>query len=194
MVSSRQNDAFALFISARESPTGPLEPGDRRRGRSFLRMLAEIEAKYFPLSGLWLLLVPIPPDFWPSHGPILFSLVRMCLILSAMTVTRAPQGAAPPLARRAAAVGPVLSLWRCSSGLYFHYTASCRVVVWAEVLYRAVCFYSQVMAHFFFYFFMLRWRQEHSRTRNLYFAHQIQQIPKLLLKASQISRICLPST
>ena len=42
MVSSRQNDAFALFISAREAPTVPLESGDRRRGRSFLQILAEI--------------------------------------------------------------------------------------------------------------------------------------------------------
>ena len=154
-----------------------------------------IEAKSYPSLGIRLLLVPIPQIFRPSYGPVLFSLVRMCLILSAMTVTRAPQGGALPLARHAAAVVPVLSLWRSSSGLYFHYTASCRVVVWAEVLYRAVCFYSQVMAHFFFYFFMLRWRQEHSRTRNLYLAHQIQQpIPKLLLKESRTSRICLTST
>ena len=73
MVSSRQNDAFALFISARESPTGPLEPaGDRWRGRSFLQILVEIEAKSYPLSGLRLLLVPIPPDFWTFLRPRLF--------------------------------------------------------------------------------------------------------------------------
>ena len=120
MVSSRQNDAFALFISARESPTGPLEPGDRRRGRSFLQILREIEAKSSPLSGLRLLLVPIPRIFRPSYGPVLFSLVRMCLILSAMTVTRAPQGAAActPRCRRWAGLISMTELLRSLFSLY----------------------------------------------------------------------------
>ena len=121
MVSSRQNDAFALFISARKSPTGPLEPGDRRRGRSFLQILAEIEAKSSPLSGLRLLLVPIPRIFRQSYGPILFSLVRMCLILSAMTVTRAPpQGAAActPRCRRWAGLISMTELLRSLFSLY----------------------------------------------------------------------------
>lgn len=121
MVSSRQNDAFALFISARKSPTEPLEPGDRRRGRSFLQILAEIEAKSSSSSGLRLLLAPHPTHiFRPSYGPVFFSLVRMCLILSAMTVTRAPQGAAActPRCRRWAGLISMTELLRSLFSLY----------------------------------------------------------------------------
>ena len=72
MVSSRQNDAFALFISARESPTGPLEPGWGQEEGAIVPpdFGGNIEAKSSPLSGLRLLLVPIPRIFRPSYGPV----------------------------------------------------------------------------------------------------------------------------